>query len=201
MLIAAILHNWEITGKVDTSKRGIMTLVNTRPWVDKKLDIRSVGNAYSRVLPGAGGFSQDETLGGMTGPLRESMSKQLNDLEHLKVWKQPLAAPKNAPMILSNPGPVFMPGWIREGNMRETVENIEPEDTTEWPFMVTLGNLRFGDRKADQWVMTHGNKVVMSDKHIEAFEKRVLKGLVELTMDLTVRQALEKIELRIKGVK
>jgi hypothetical protein len=199
MLIAAILHNWELTGKVDTSKRGIITLVNTRPWIEKSLDVRNVGSAYSRVLPGAGPFSQDETLGAVTMPLRESMSKQLGDLEQIKVLRKPLAAPENVPMIVTNPGPVFMPGWIREGNMRETVGNVEPDDTTEWPFMITLGNLRFGNRPADQWVLTHGNKVVLSQPHIEVFRKRVMKGLVDLTMDLTVRQALEKIEPKIKG--
>jgi hypothetical protein len=198
MLVGAVLHNWELTGKIDTSKGGIMTLVNMRPWVDKKLDIRSVGNCYSRVLPSGGPFSVDQTLGDVTERLRLSMSKQLNDLEHLKVLRQPLAPPKAAPMILTNPGPVFMPGWFREGHLRETVGNIEPSDTTEWPFMITLSNLRFGDRPADQWGLAHANKVVLSDPHIENFRKRVINGLLELTMDLTVRQALEKIEPRIK---
>jgi hypothetical protein len=199
MLVAAVIHNWERTGKIDTSKRGIMTLVNTRPWIEKSLDVRCVGSAYSRVLPGAGAFSQDQTLSAVTEPLRDSMSKQLTDLEHLKVLKKPLAAPEDVPMILTNPGPVFMPGWIREGNMRETVGNVEPDDTSEWPFMITLGNLRFGKRPADQWVLTHGNTVVLSEPHIDVFRKRVVKGLLELTMDMTFRQALEKIEPKIKG--
>jgi hypothetical protein len=199
MLVAAIIHNWERNGRIDTGRGGIMTLVNMRPWVDKSLDVRSVGNCYSRILPGAGAFSQDQTLGQVTEALRKSMVKQLKDLEHIKVLREPLAAPKNAPMILSNPGPVFMPGWIREGSMRETVWNIDPSDTSEWPYMVTLGNLRFGDRPPDQWVFTHANKVVLSESHIEAFRKRVLKGLLELTMDLTLRQALEHIEPRIKN--
>jgi hypothetical protein len=200
MLVAAVLHNWELTGKVDTSKSGIMTLVNMRPWIDKKLDFRCIGNCYSRVLPKTGAFSIDETLGAVMGRMRESMTRQLKDLEHLKVLRQPLAAPSAAPMIISNPGPIFYPKWIITGRVKEVVSNLDPEDTSEWPFMITHANLRFGDRPPNQWVLTHANKVVLSDSHIVAFQKRVMKGLVELTLDLTFRQALAKIEPRIKGI-
>jgi hypothetical protein len=64
--------------------------------------------------------------------------------------------------------------------------------------MLTFGNMRFGDRPPDQWVLAHANKVVLSDAAIEVYRNRVLKGLLEITMDLTVRQALEKIEPKIK---
>jgi hypothetical protein len=121
MYVAAILHNWDLTGKINTDKTGIMTLVNMRPWVDKKLDFRCVGNCYSRVLPKGGSAHQDETLDDITKRLRNSMTHQLADLEHLKVLREPLAGPTAVPMILSNPGPIFMPGWIIEGTARELV--------------------------------------------------------------------------------
>jgi hypothetical protein len=199
MLVAAALHDWEMTGIINLEKTGIMTLVNMRPWVDKAMDVRCVGNCYSRVLPGAGAAHCDETLGAITERMRTAMTRQLKDLEHLKVLKKPLAAPTGAPLILSNPGPVHMPQWIVTGAVKEIVEHLDPTDTAEWPFMVTYSNLKYGNRKDNQCVMTHANKVVLSAQAIEQLQKRTIKGLLTLTLDMTLRQALAKIEPRVKS--
>jgi hypothetical protein len=87
MLCAGLIHNFHHTGDLDFSRSGITTLVNTRQYIEKKLDRWSIGNAFSRVIPHAGPFSVDEPLSAIVGRLRKSMQKLLKEYEPLKVLK------------------------------------------------------------------------------------------------------------------
>jgi hypothetical protein len=200
LLVAGLAHNWRKTGTIDCSKSGVITLVNLRPWVDKSLDARCVGNCYSRVLPHGGSFNLDETLEAVTSRLRVSMGKQLNDLEQLKVLKKPLDEVVGAPFMLSNPGPARMPGFIVDGLLQEIVQNVNPEDSSEWAFLFTYSAWSSGDRPQMAALISHGNKVVISEEDVIACQKLTVKGVLTITLDLTVREALKKLCPAIKTV-
>jgi hypothetical protein len=200
MLIAGLAHNWRLKGEVNCSKSGIVTLVNLRPWVDPAIDQRCIGNCFSRVVPTAGAFHLEETLASVTARLRQSLTQQLKDMEQIKVLKTPLKMIPGAPLMLSIPKPAYMPGFIRDAYIREIVRNLQPRDSTEWSFLLTHSTCAFADRHIHHSVLSHANTVVLSEKDIINFQKMCIRGLCSLSLDLTVQQALQRIEPAIKRV-
>jgi hypothetical protein len=199
VLLAGVIHNWRRTGKIDLSKSGVITLVNLRPWVDKGLDYRCIGNCYAPVLPTGGEFHLDETVGDVMERIRKSMAKQLEDREQLKVLREPLGEALGAPLRVSNAGPARMPGFLVEGRLQEVVRNIDPADTSEWAYLVTHAAWSFGERVQYQFVLAHANKVVLSEKDVEYLQRVTIKGLKTTTMDQTVGQALGNLCPAIKS--
>jgi hypothetical protein len=198
MLMAGLVHNWRRTGKLDFSKSGVITLVNLRPWVDPAIDIRCVGNCFSRLVPTAGGFHLDETLEAVAARLRGSLRRQLNDMEQIKVLKAPLKGVPGAPLMLSVARWAQMPGFIRDGYVREIVQNLRPRDSSEWSFLLTHTSCSFADRTPHHWILMHANKVVLSECDISNLRRLCMRGLRSLSLDMTVLQALQKIEPDIK---
>jgi hypothetical protein len=127
------------------------------------------------------------------------MTKQLNALEQLKVLKEPLGEAGGAPLMVSNVGPVLMPGFLLEGQMQEIVRNVDPKDTSEWAYLVTHAAWSFGGRPQHQFVLAHANKVVLSEDDVEEVQKLTVKGLISITMDQTIGQALRKLCPAIKA--
>jgi hypothetical protein len=150
------------------------------------------------VLPAGGSFDLDETLGAVTARLRKSMAQQLSNLEQLKVLKEPLSPVDGAPLMISNPGPARMPGFIITGLIQEIVRNVDPKDSSEWAYLLTHAANSFGDRPQIQWILSHANRVVLSEDDVRDIERMAVKGLLTLTLDLTVRQALQQIQPAIK---
>jgi hypothetical protein len=136
----------------------------------------------------------DETLGAVTERLRATMTRQLRDMEHLKVLKTPLAEADGAPLMLSNPGPINLPAFIVAAFLQEVVHDIDPKDSSEWAFLLTHASCAFAQGVPEHWILTHANKVVMGEEDILTFQAMCVKGMRELTMDMTVHQALQKID-------
>jgi hypothetical protein len=199
LLLAGVIHNWRRTGRIDLSKSGILTLVNLRPWVDRSLDYRCVGNCYSRVLPTGGAFGLDEKVGDLTKRIRASMTRQLKDLEHIKVLKRPLAETVAAPLMVSNPGAAKMPDFCVEGLLQEIVRNVDPKDSSEWAFLLTHAGWAFGDKPQQQFVFSHANKVVLSEEDVVRIQKLTMKGFYSITLDQTIGQALGQLDPAIKS--
>jgi hypothetical protein len=151
------------------------------------------------VLPNGGAFSLDERVGDVMGRIRKSMTKQLKDLEHFKEMKNPLGEPDGAPLMVSNPGPARMPGFIVDGLVQEIVRNVDPKDYTEWAFIATHSAWSFGERRQNEYFLSHANKVVLSREDVSYVQKLAVKGLMSITMDQTIRQALGELSRAIKA--
>jgi hypothetical protein len=200
LLAAGLIHNFYHTGKLDFSRSGMTTLVNTRQYIEKKLDRWSVGNAFSRVIPHAGEFSLDEPLSAIVGRLRNSMQKQLKDYEPLKVLKNTepqKPRPPGAAMMLSSIGSYTFPNWIIEAKSREEVWDTELSDTSEWSLVVTHGTVQVGGRN-EFALETQYNSGVVSATDGVRFHNICSKSLRKITLDQTLRKALISLEPQIK---
>jgi hypothetical protein len=199
ILVAALIHNWRTGARLDLTRSGIITLVNLRRYIPLSVDRMNIGNCYSRVVPHAGTVSLDETLESITERLRRMMDRQLKDWEAVKVMRAPLAPPPGAPVMLSNPGVIALPSYVVETMLHEVVGNVEPEDTSEWALLSTEQTLSYAG-KLDQWIYTHFNTMLTSQEHGERLHALILKGLQRITLDQTLRKALETIDPAIKGM-
>jgi hypothetical protein len=64
--------------------------------------------------------------------------------------------------------------------------------------LTTEQTLKFTDR-LDQWIYTHFNTMLTSMEHGQRIQANILKGLQRLSLDLTLRKALETIDPAIKA--
>jgi hypothetical protein len=201
MLAAGLIHNFRHTGVLDFSHSGMTTLVNTRQYIEKKLDRWSVGNAFSRVIPHAGPFSVDEPLEDIVGRLRKSMQKQLLDFEPLKVLRNTepqKPRPPGAAMMLSSIGAYSFPPWVLEAKSREEVWDTELNDTSEWSIVVTHGTVDVGGR-SEFALETQYNSGVVSASDGVIFHNICSKCLRKVTLDQTLRNVLVALEPQIKA--
>jgi hypothetical protein len=202
MLSAGLIHNFYHTRKLDFSRSGVTTLVNTRQYIEKKLDRWSVGNAFSRVIPHAGPFSLDESLAAIVGRIRKSIQKQLREFEPLKVLKNTepqKPRPPGAALMLSSIGSYAFPAWAIDAKSREEIWDTELSDTSEWSLVVTHGTVEVGGEH-QLALETQYNSGVVSASDGVRFHNLCSKSLRQVMLDQTLRTALITLEPAIKRV-
>jgi hypothetical protein len=200
-LAAGIVHNYQVTGKLDLSRSSLATLVNLRGYAEKPCHPANLGNMFSFTVPTAGEVGLEERLGDICGRLRASMEAKLENGEAFRnLWhigheqaRQPPPDTK-VHMSLSACGRVACKWPILECDLDQTWIRYK------WPVFLTTTWTSKPDTEEKLTVVLNNTPLFFSDRDAQRVHELIVEGLRVADMNSSLRQFLKTLEPKIDSL-